>query len=281
MKISDRVNFWQKPCYLPYLQPDLTEASIIAATTVIGFPLPPDYLDLLRIQNGGYIRYTLPDQTLHRCMAGIGPAFPSLTDFEWLQDYEGAVSLKLKGLVPFDGDGHWNICLDYRKNTANPAVTYIDTESDYEEPIAPDFRSYLGMLVVRTDGEFVWQNAFSLEEAARKISSLTGYTFSEQESYDHGYPQFAGKIKDDWIWLAPNLVSDAFIRPGEEHYEELKHRMEKTAQRFPELNENDLLLSSSDNELLQQVVAKLTASGALIDPILETISGNRKPNTGN
>jgi hypothetical protein len=70
----------------------------------IGYRLPKAYLDLLRTQNGGYIRFSLPEM-VHNTIAGIGPNFPSLTEhnFEDGQDY---VSFPLKGLVPFDGDGH-------------------------------------------------------------------------------------------------------------------------------------------------------------------------------
>ena len=51
---------WQVPAYLPYLQPPLTDAAVAAAEAAIGYKLPPDYLNLLRKQNGGYIRYSLP-----------------------------------------------------------------------------------------------------------------------------------------------------------------------------------------------------------------------------
>jgi hypothetical protein len=103
---------WRVPAYLPYLQPPLTDEAVAAAEKAIGFELPAEYLHLLRKQNGGYIRYSLPEN-VHNTIAGIGPHFPSLTEFDWDQCQE-SVSFPLRGLVPFDGDGHWHLCLDYR-----------------------------------------------------------------------------------------------------------------------------------------------------------------------
>ena len=58
-KIIEKI--WRVPAYLPYLQPALTEEAILAAENSIGFKLPTAYLELLREQNGGYIRYSLPE----------------------------------------------------------------------------------------------------------------------------------------------------------------------------------------------------------------------------
>src|SRR5262249_51521326 len=68
---------WRVPAYFPYLQPPLTDEAIGSAEAEIGYKLPTDYLNLLRKQNGGYIRYSLPEN-VHDTIAGIGPYFPSL-----------------------------------------------------------------------------------------------------------------------------------------------------------------------------------------------------------
>ena len=108
---------WQVPAYLPYLQPPLTDEIVDAAQKTIGHPLPKEYVDLLRQQNGGYIRYRLENR-LNEEIAGIGPNFPSLTKVQW-DDAQECVSFPLQGLFPFDGNGDWNLCPDYRKD-ANP-----------------------------------------------------------------------------------------------------------------------------------------------------------------
>jgi SMI1-KNR4 cell-wall len=95
---------WEVPVYLPFLQPALTEEAIQSAEEQIGYRLPKEYLDLLRNQNGGGLRYCLPDN-VHDMIAGIGPNFPSLTAFDW-DEWQEHVRFPLDGLVPFDGDGH-------------------------------------------------------------------------------------------------------------------------------------------------------------------------------
>src|SRR5688500_17368868 len=137
------------PAFLPYLQPPLTDQAVASAEKDIGHRLPSEYLALLRKQNGGYIRFSLP-KMVHDTIAGIGPYFPSLTDFDWdeCQEY---VSYPLQGLVPFDGDGHWHLCLDYRKNAHVPAITYADVECDRETHVAESFADYLAMLRIDVD----------------------------------------------------------------------------------------------------------------------------------
>lgn len=95
---------WRVPVYLPYLQPDLTEEALTDAERKLGFRLPEEFLALLRVQNGGYIRYS-HEELPHDQIYGIGPHFPALTDFDW-DDVREHVSFDLQGLIPFDGDGH-------------------------------------------------------------------------------------------------------------------------------------------------------------------------------
>ena len=162
MKAIDLTTIWERPKYLPYVQPALTDDIILAAESKIGYRLPKEYIELLKMQNGGYIRFTLKD-TSHSQIYGIGQYYPSITSFEWLNDYEGTLSFKLEGLFPFDGDGHWSICLDYRKNKTEPEITSIDTESDFEKPIAKSFKEYLSILEIETNDEFVIDNVLSID----------------------------------------------------------------------------------------------------------------------
>ena len=123
-------NIWRVPAYLPYLQPPLTNDAVANAEEIIGYSLPEELLALLWKQNGGYIRLSLPEM-VHDSIAGIGPHFPSLINFDWdeVQEY---VSFQLQGLVPFDGDGHWHLCMDYRADSERPSVAYVDVECDSE-----------------------------------------------------------------------------------------------------------------------------------------------------
>lgn len=60
---------WRVPAYLPYLQPPLTDEAVATAEKQIGYKLPSEYLNLLRKQNGGYIRFSLPEM-VHDTIAG-------------------------------------------------------------------------------------------------------------------------------------------------------------------------------------------------------------------
>ncbi|UZJ64619.1 SMI1/KNR4 family protein [Sphingobacterium sp. KU25419] len=112
MTNSELKNIWSVPKYLPYVQPELTPELLEQAQKQIGYKLPEKLVEILKIQNGGYIRYKIAETPQEQIM-GIGPFFPSLTDFDWAESQQ-YVSFELDGLVPLDGDGHWYICLDYR-----------------------------------------------------------------------------------------------------------------------------------------------------------------------
>jgi hypothetical protein len=166
---------WRVPAYLPYLQPQLTEEAIASAEEVLGYKLPTEFLDLLWKQNGGYMRYSLPE-TVHDSIAGIGPHFPSLTGFDWDEDQE-YVSFPLHGLVPFDGDGHWFVCLDYRREPTTPSVAYVDVECDRQSEIADSFQAYLSLLRIDTGDEFVLEKVEDIETLKSKLSKALAINF--------------------------------------------------------------------------------------------------------
>ena len=124
---------WNVPAYLSLVQPELTDEIIQAAEQQLGVKLPAAYLNLLRFQNGGNLRFEAPDSMLNR-IYGIGPRAPSITT-AYVSEEWGEVSFEIDNLVPIDGGGHWNICLDYRKNKIEPQVTYVDMECDSQHMI--------------------------------------------------------------------------------------------------------------------------------------------------
>ena len=148
MAVGLEETIWRVPAYLPYLQPPLTEAAIQDAEARLGVMLPQSYLRILRRQNGGYLRLS-PPHVVSEMVWGIGPHFPSITDaFDWKDprqdsDY-GWSPQNAHLLVPFDGDGHWHLCLDYRVDgrQAEPRVTYIDLEGQEEEPVETTSRHF-------------------------------------------------------------------------------------------------------------------------------------------
>lgn len=260
MDLKELERIWDVPTYLPYVQPPLTEQIVRHAESEIGYPLPKEYIDILKIQNGGCIRYSLPDG-LHTCIAGIGPHFPSLTDFEGFLEYAEYMSFDLKGLIPFDGDGHWNLCLDYRRNKLEPEITYVFTESDREEKLATSFRDYLAMLSLKTKGIYVLETESSLERTVQDLSQLTGIRFGEPDSFAQGYLQYSGTFNDSRIWVSANRVPSGFVRQEDERYEELRHLMDTTALRYPELSENVMLVEAVEEKAIERLIANLRDRG--------------------
>lgn len=265
MKEDEIKTLWQVPKYLPYVQPNLTDDIIFNAEKKIGYKLPKEYVDILKIQNGGYIRFRLPEVPNEQ-IYGIGPFFPSLTDFDWT-DYEGAVGFELNGLVPFDGDGHWYLCLDYRQNNTQPEITFIDTESDYEKPIAKTFQEYLKLLEIDTADEFVIETDFTIEDLVKKISSIADIKFEEPDSFAHGYPIHRSKYKESWVLVSSNKVPDGFIREGDDRYEELKSLMLPTSLRYPEIPGDYLFINVSDDLQRQDLFDSLTKQGIKISEV--------------
>jgi hypothetical protein len=250
---------WQVPKYLPFVQPILTDSIVEDAERQIGYKLPKEYLELLKIQNGGYIRYSLKDIP-HRQIFGIGTNYPSITDYQVLNDYDN-LSFETNDLFPFDGDGHWYICLDYRKNKIVPEVTYIDTELDHEKVIAPSFSDYLNLLEIETGNQFVIETNFTFEIVLKQLSDILNIKFEEPDYWAHGYAVHRSKFKNSWIWVSPNIAPASFIREDDDRYTELKSQMNTTGLRYSEIPERSLVISFSVESIQQELYSKLKTNG--------------------
>lgn len=259
---------WQVPAYLPYLQPPLTDQSIAAAEMEIGYRLPCEYLDLIRKQNGGYIRYSLPESP-HDSIAGIGPHFPSLTRFDW-EDFQEHVSYPLKGLVPFDGDGHWYLCLDYRKNPQTPSITHAEIECDRETHIADSFLDYLAILRVNVDDEYVLGMVADIDELTTVLCRVLSVRMDPPDTWAYGYPTHRARVGsgDDpqWLWVSPNTVPRGFVRIDDRRYAELKDLMPGFSERYPGLPDNSYLLSATDG-VRERVVNACDVAGLNVRPL--------------
>lgn len=263
---------WRVPAYLPYLQPPLTEEAVAEAEASIGHKLPDAYLDLLRTQNGGYIRYSLPE-VYHDSIAGIGPHYPSLTDFDW-EECQEDVSFPLQSLIPFDGDGHWHLCLDYRGDRKTPAVAHVEVEGDRETRIADSFADYLALLRVQVEDEYVVEGVSDVEALKEVLASSLKTVFDPPNSWAHGYPEHRARLgtenKPEWIWISPNAVPRGFVRSDDSRYAELKDLMPGTAARFPEAPADGYILSATD-EVRAKVVEACTRSRISVRPLREYV----------
>ena len=269
---------WQVPAYLPYLQPPLTDRAVASAETKIGHRLPAAYLRLLRKQNGGYIRFSLPEM-IHDQIAGIGPHFPSLTEHDWGEG-QAWVSFPLQGLVPFDGDGHWYICLDYRKSPATPSVTYVDIECDHQSGVGGSFTDYLAKLRVEVDEEYVLESVADIEAVKSHLSSALSTEFYPPDCRAHGYPMHRAQLgtgaSPEWVWMSPNTVPRGFVRPNDPRYRELKDLMPGTADRFPGLPADSYILKTTDG-VRSDVILACLQSRVSIRPLREYVKGMNSP----
>ena len=146
--------------------PALTDAMAREFETGHGVRLPPLYLELLRIQNGGYTSESFAFPTTERtswaedfveleALAGIGPhaSLPCGIHNLWNAEY----MFHEWGLPPrqllLTGDGHWWISLDYRKSFPEPEVWWLDTEMDQTLTLAPTFDAFIAGLRPQADVE--------------------------------------------------------------------------------------------------------------------------------
>ena len=233
MKATPR-NIWAVPANLRGVQLPPTEDVAIAAEKAIGFPLPPEYAELLRVQNGGYIRFTLPD-TEHESIAGVGSRYNALSVVDDLDE----------ALVPFDGDGHWYLCLDYRVDCETPAVTLIDSSFDSERIIGQTFAEYLDALVIDTSDTLV---AHSVPDVPTLISALKKTLDVQFDDccVDVGFPLYRARLasagRDDWFSLSPNEANLTYSVINDSFEEEYSHK-KGTGLRYPELPAQSILLT--------------------------------------
>lgn len=257
MKESEIKTIWSVPKYLPYVQPELTDEILWVAEKQLGYKLPKEYIELLKIQNGGYTRFTLCGDAGQ--LFGIGPCFPSITTTD-LTGYAATVSYELNGLIPFDGDGHWYICFDFRGGSIDPEITFIDLECDEEEVIADSFKEYLALLEIDAENVYVMETELTIEGVLKEISKITNIEFEEPDFYNYGYADYKGEFKAGYIWVSPNQVPASFIREEDENYEQSKSLEENTSLRYPELSAHCLLLVFSDDQVRKEFSKALTDS---------------------
>jgi len=126
----------------------------------LGVRLPRDYIDVLRTRPGSRLRLggILLDRKPPRKL-GVDQfySFDQIhglhrTNWNCLPDTAATAHSEWdvpKLLIPFDGDGHWWLCFDYRAAgpDAEPSITYYDTEIGGEFKVAESFAELLRRLI--------------------------------------------------------------------------------------------------------------------------------------
>jgi hypothetical protein len=251
---------WKRPAYLPYVHPPLTDEVVRQAERQFGYSLPSEFLDVLRVQNGGPIRFRIPD-SMGDMIAGIGPSFPSITTFD-LKGNQEYVDFSLDGLVPFDGDGHWYRCLDFRTDAKNPGVSYIDVECNSEERIADTFSSFLNLMELAIETELVLTSVANLADARRQLEALFGSPF-EQEVNNVGvliWTCQTGKNWDQGFSITDNKVARGYSGDDPTTFQ-----FEGKALLFPELSPNAVIFEAPEAHIDSYRVILRKAGLELVD----------------
>lgn len=256
-------SIWSVPVYLPYLQPNLSDAAIAEVESRLHVKLPESYLAILRQQNGGPTRWTHPE-TPSRDIWGIGPHGPHIGDDDcWRETTHPDIwrPANFQKLIPFDSDGNWYVCFDYRHD-AEPCVTYVDLETMEDRLIAPNFTAFLSALEPDKD-EFVGLVGISgetdINESRARLNQLFNTSAKEGQGVaDLGYPTYF------WPHIAsisPNSVPRGFVRPDDPRYAELNNLLPGEALRYPEFPDVKILLKLVSDNAADKVMIAARAVG--------------------
>jgi hypothetical protein len=202
----------------------LTPEGVHSAEELLGIKLPAEYIDLLQIQNGGYIRYKLylPPVALSWVQRpvmveyihgierepGGGVAESNILDSPRLvREWQLPDRLVLIG-----GDAYNWIALDYRTSDSEgePSVLSIDLETRATIELAPNFRTFVERLV---DGNTYY--VFGLCEVAdppqlviQTVTNALGTAFMRMPRH----PYFQG---EDIEWQEYRAIDDkCFLLPN-------------------------------------------------------------------
>ena len=135
--------------------PPIDDVLIRWAEQKLGRRLPTSLIEILRHQNGGYLRrWVFPTPVKNHSADGFVPveylggisrdeeAYNSLLCTAYMTREWGLP----EGLVLVCGDGHTWIALDYRQNGPEPTVTFIDAEMGQEISLSPTFSEFIAQL---------------------------------------------------------------------------------------------------------------------------------------
>ncbi|MCP4443891.1 MAG: hypothetical protein GY811_00915 [Myxococcales bacterium] len=187
-------------------------------------------------------------------ISGIGPHFPNIGD-KWYEGLEGQEDFWLPseppGLVAFDGDGHWYLALDYRRNgpKGEPAVSYIDLECEVDRPVAKNFAAFLGMLEEDIDEHTLGLVDVPIKEAVKGLEAALKTKFERPDSWAHGYPEYRARMakkSPEWLWVSPNEVPRGFVRKDDPRYKEVAGLLPGTALRMPSFPDVAVIISCTD-----------------------------------
>lgn len=141
--------------------PSASEDSIKEVESKLGVKLPADYVQAMRLQNGGYLRYCIyrlpdPPSTRH-----VPPADPPCHDSPCYIDLNPYCSIEKLKLLRIQSEAGWDVavegldllvvfwqegahfgCFDYRESgpQGEPSIVFINADSVKEEILSSNFK---------------------------------------------------------------------------------------------------------------------------------------------
>lgn len=157
----DTEQFWEKSEYADreYVGEPVTDALVTLVEQELGYRLPSSYVDLMRVQNGGFPRNTNHRTRERTSWAGDHIAITGLYSIGrekscslcgefgsqfWIDEWEyPAIGIYF---ADCPSAGHDMLCLDYRQcgPEGEPQVVHVDQEFDYRITfVAENFESFI------------------------------------------------------------------------------------------------------------------------------------------
>ncbi|WP_397538485.1 SMI1/KNR4 family protein [Rummeliibacillus pycnus] len=145
------VKIWANNPEDTYKLKKLKVSDIKKAEKIFGINLPKEYIEILKVQNGGEIIYnafpspqpTAWDETSGYIdhIFGIGKDPGILDTPYYIQEWEMP-----ENIVLISGDGSEWIAFDYRHTKINPPIIYINNDSNEIITVADSFNEFISIL---------------------------------------------------------------------------------------------------------------------------------------
>ncbi|MGX7594454.1 SMI1/KNR4 family protein [Planococcus plakortidis] len=189
------MHVWAKEGEDDYKLPETSEVEIEKIENQLDMELPASYKEILLEQNGGIIQYNSVKKESHletnayieiNHIYGCGQG--GILDSDYLIDEWGLP----KNILIFSGDGNSFFALDYRKDSVNPSVIYLEPETEEIIEVAHTFDEFLNNL---SKEEVFFENDEddedwgTSEEAAETIFSGNDILLIEETLLNLQYPE--------------------------------------------------------------------------------------------
>ncbi|MDQ0207344.1 SMI1/KNR4 family protein [Alkalicoccobacillus murimartini] len=150
--------YWTSDIFDEYELAPLTDSTIQGVEKQLNIRFPKAYLDLLKVQNGGYLHLnqfpyayeyedgSLPIDLLYGL--SLDPSEGVLQSSYLIKEWDLPSQIVL-----LSGDGSTWVALDYRQNQSEPSVAFFDIDLEFEATLAESFDEFLSKLYKESDDE--------------------------------------------------------------------------------------------------------------------------------